>query len=74
MKSKPCIGGGVLTAIPDWNAPVVIAWGADEDEAEYRSAKEHIDLSHLVEDAEARLARDAEHQAWEEYRKIRAKA
>lgn len=74
MLSRRCNGGGVLTAIPNWNDPVVIVWGTDEDEAVYRSADEHIKLSHKVADAEIRLAREAEEQAWAEHRKIRARA
>lgn len=73
MKTRPC-GSGFVTAIPTWEDPEVVMWGQNKEESTYLAAKHHVDLSHKVANAEAKLAQEFAAQAHAEYMKIRARA
>lgn len=74
MKSRPCIGGGVVTAVPDWANPEVIEWGPTEIDSQATAGNAYIHHRQRAETEQARLAAAFAKQAVAEFLKIRARA
>lgn len=74
MKTRPCVGGGVLTAVPDWSDPEVIGWGPNEIDSRATAGSAYVRHKERSEKEQAELAQEFAAQQWAEYRKIRARA